>query len=885
MRLSRGASLGPYQIVSLLGSGGMGEVYRARDTRLERTVAIKVLPGSQAQEPERRQRFVREARAISALSHPHICAVYDVGQEQGHDYLVMEYLEGETLAERLRKGPLPAEQAMRYAVEIAVALAAAHRQGVVHRDLKPANIMLTRSGAKLLDFGLAKVQETSAELSELSQLPTDPLHASLTVEGTIMGTLHYMAPEQLEGRAIDSRTDIFAFGAVLYEMASGKKAFAGASQASVIGAILHTEPAPLAKLLSLTPPGLDRAVRKCLAKDPDQRWQTAQDLADELLWLGQGEMPAGGPAPPRERRVSWGWMAAAGALAGAAGLALGLLHTRPEARRHVRATVLLPEGHILSSSGGALALSPDGRQLAFVARASDGKEMLWVRPLHGLSAQALAGTEGATSPFWAPDGKRLAYFAGGKLRRIDASGGASQVLCDAYLGRGGSWGREGVIVFTPDVALPIHRVAETGGPSRPVTHLERGRGENSHRWPVFLADGRHFLYVAWRGAGLAAHDIYVASLDGGEPQRLLRAASHAAFVPPDRLLFVRHGNLEAQRFDPRTLRLEGEPVPVGEKVQRSPVHGAGTFAVSATGVLAYQAAAEADQAQLVWLDRRGQVIAEVAASGDDSSPRLSGDGRWLATTSVDPASDGQDIRLRDLSRQVDIRVTVDPAEDSFPVWSRDGTRLVFSSTRHGAAGDLFVKAAAAGGPEELALASPERKIPTDWSPDGRHLAFHTISPATGADLWILSLPEHKAAPLLQSATDESEGEFSPDGGWIAYRSQESGRAEIYVRPFPGPGTPIQVSAQGGRMPKWRADGRELYYVDNEWRLVAVPVTQRAGRVEVGTPRALFSAHMRDLGHRQYDVSVDGARFLVSRLVKTENLSPITLVLDWTDLQP
>ena len=509
MRLSRGATLGPYQIVSLLGSGGMGEVYRARDTRLERTVAIKVLPGTQAQEPERRQRFEREARAISGLSHPHICAVYDVGQEEGHDFLVMEYLEGETLAERLRKGPLPTEQVMRYAVEIAVALSAAHRQGVVHRDLKPANVMLTRAGAKLLDFGLAKVQEPVAQPSDLSQLPTNPLHSSLTVEGTIMGTLHYMAPEQLEGRSVDARTDIFAFGAVLYEMASGKKAFAGMSQASIIGAILHTEPPPLSQLLSLTPPGLDRVVRKCLAKDPDQRWQTAQDLADELVWLAQGDTgPLAVPVRPRRRRLPWAWIAAAAAVAGVGfGFAAGLWRAPSAPRLPVRATVLLPEGHQLSPNGGALALSPDGRQLAFVAVGPDGKERLWVRPLQGLSAQALAGTEGARSPFWSPDSRRLAYFADGQLRRIEASGGASEVLCAAALGRGGTWNREGVIVFVPDVGGPVHRVMESGGPSRPITRLERTRGENSHRWPAFLADGRRFLYMAWRGAGLAMHDV------------------------------------------------------------------------------------------------------------------------------------------------------------------------------------------------------------------------------------------------------------------------------------------------------------------------------------------------------------------------------------------
>jgi Tol biopolymer transport system component/predicted Ser/Thr protein kinase len=883
MRLSRGASLGPYQIVSLLGSGGMGEVYRARDTRLERTVAIKVLPGQHAEEPERRQRFEREARAISGLSHPHICAVYDVGQAHGHDFLVMEYLEGETLAERLRKGPLPAEQAMRYAVEIAVALAAAHRQGVVHRDLKPGNVMLTKTGAKLLDFGLAKVQEPAAEPSNLSQLPTNPLHTSLTVEGTIMGTLHYMAPEQLEGRNADARTDIFAFGAVLYEMASGKKAFAGLSQASIIGAILHTDPPPLATLLSLTPPGLDRVVRKCLAKDPDQRWQTAQDLADELVWLAQGDVPAIVPARPRRLRPSWWWVAAAAAVAAASGLALGFLRPPAAVRRPVRATVLLPEGHVLSSSGGALALSPDGRQIAFVARAPDGQEMLWVRPLHGLAAQALAGTEGATSPFWSPDGRRLAYFAGGKLRRIEASGGASEVLCDALLGRGGSWSREGVIIFVPDVGEAVHRVMETGGPARPITRLDRARGENSHRWPAFLADGRHFLYMSWRGAGLTSHDVYVGDLEGQEPRLLLRAASHVAFAGPDHVLFVRHGNLQAQRFDARALTLVGEPFPVGEKVQRSPMHASGAFTVSQTGVLAYQAAGEGEQAQLVWMDRGGAVVSALG-SGDDSSPRLSADGRQLATTVADPSTDGQDIRLRDLPREVDMRLTVDPAEDAFPVWSPDGTRLVFTSTRNGAAGDLYVKPAAGGG-EELLLSSPERKIPTDWSPDGDHLAFHALSPRTGADVWVLSLADRKAVPLLQSAADEAEAEFSPDGNWIAYRSHESGRDEVYLRPFPGPGAPIQVSAQGGRMPKWRADGRELYYADKDWHLMAVALQPLHGRWEAGAPRALFDAHMRDLGHRQYDVTPDGMRFLVSRVVKADNPSPITLVLDWAgDLQ-
>ena len=587
MTLSAGSRLGPYEILSPLGAGGMGEVYKARDTRLERTVAVKVLPSHMSASPEVRQRFEREARTVSQLSHPHICALYDVGRENDVEYLVMEYLEGETLSDRLAKGPLPLEQTLRYGVEIADALDKAHRQGIVHRDLKPANVMITKSGVKLLDFGLAKAMAPAKPQSSLTSLPTQQ---GLTQEGTILGTFQYMAPEQLEGKEADARTDIFAFGCVLYEMATGRKAFSGASHASLITAIMSTEPPPISSALPMSPPALDRVVKKCLAKDPEDRWQNASDLGSELKWIGESGSQTGvaTPVSPRRltrERLAWAVAILALLLAGVAVFRSGRGTTGFAIP--MRSSIILTDKSALRS----IALSPDGTRLAFVARDSAGKNLLWIRPLDSLAAQPLLGTENPSFPFWSPDGRSLGFFADGKLRRIDASGGPPRTLGDAPVPRGGSWSREGVILFSPVVDGPLYRVSASGGLATAVTQLDRSRGESTHRWPFFLPDGRHFLYlVASFGSGEEKErmGIYVRSLDSKEERLIVVAKSTLAYAAPGFVLFRRERHLVAQPFDARSLRITGDPFLVAENIQYFPQTSGALFSVSENGLLVYQ---------------------------------------------------------------------------------------------------------------------------------------------------------------------------------------------------------------------------------------------------------------------------------------------------------
>jgi len=882
MTLASGTRLGPYEITSPIGAGGMGEVYRARDTRLERTVAIKILPAHAATE-ERRQRFEREARAISALSHPHICVLHDVGRENGIDFLVMEYLEGESLADRLKKGALPLDQVVRFGIEIAHALAKAHRHGIVHRDLKPGNVMLTKSGAKLLDFGLAKLRAPEVPVSaasELSALPTGD--KPLTAEGSLVGTFQYMAPEQLEGREPDARADIFAFGALLYEMVTGERAFKGKSQASLIAAILAAEPTPMSSLRPLTPAALDRLVATCLAKDPDERWQSAQDIVQELKWIRDAGPEAARPsAVPRGR---WERMAWAGAVAAAALVGVFFSRgpdTKPEPARLIRSTILPPPrtSLTLSDSISIPVLSPDGRQIVFVARGDDGKDLLWVRRLDGLEARALAGTDGAIYPFWSPDSRSLGFFAASKLKKIDASGGPPAVVCDAPAGRGGTWNRDGIIVFSGRPGLGLSQVPAVGGTPTPATHIDASRHETSHRWPFFLPDGRHFLYSVLVAVTPEHTDgIHLAALGSNQSQRLVDARSNAAYAEPGYMLFVRDGALIAQRFDARNGRLSGETMSLAELVQTFPSMAAAAFSVSETGLLAYQAGTPDERARIVWSDRTGAQSETGIPSGSINSPRLSHDGRRILFRIEDRQGNG-DIWIYDLARRVSSRFTFDPANDFAPVWSPDDTRVVFSSNRT-SGGDLYVKASSGAGNEVRVFASSDRKTATQWPSDGRVLFGVFAAGMTSIDMWSLSLPDGKATPLLQTEFSESGGQLSPDGRWLAYHSNESGRMEIYVQPFPGPGAKWRVSRDGGQYPRWRGDGKELFFVAGDRALMAVDVVG-GSTFAAGDPKPLFLVHPRARTlDSPYDVTADGRRFLVSVTSGEEAASPITLVVDW-----
>ena len=881
MPLTSGSRLGPYEILAPLGAGGMGEVYKARDTRLDRTVAVKVLPALLSENPAFRQRFEREARAISQLSHPHICTVYDVGNEAGVEYLVMEFLEGGTLADRIEKGPLPLDQVLRYGIEISDALEKAHRQGIVHRDLKPRNVMLTKAGAKLVDFGLAKL-DLPAPGSAVSSLSVLPTQADMTAEGMILGTFLYMAPEQLEGGDADGRADIFALGLLLYEMATGKKAFIGKSPASLMAAILQKQPEPISSVQPTAPPALDRVVRTCLARDPDDRFQTAHDVRLQLQWIVEGGSAVGLPVPVAARRKSreklaWALVPVA-ALAAAAATVL-VIRLRSEPPRIVRSSLLPPGKSSFAFEFGPMALSPDGRRVAFVATSS-GINRLWVQPLSGVSAEPLAGTDGASNPFWSPDSRFLGFFANRKLNKIEASGGPPQTLADASLGRGGSWNREGVILFVPNSREVVHRVSASGGEASPVTKLDAGASEVSHRWPVFLPDGRRFLYLAQNSLGAGEKNgIYVASLDGGERKLLFHANTNVAYTPPGHLLFFRERTLLARPFDPKSLRFREEAFPVAEDVQYFATFAQAVFAASDHGLLAYQTGVSGGQTQLTWLDRAGRPAGTVGAPGRLATPRISKDGRRVAVRILDPQSVG-DIWIYDLERNTQARFTFDPSDDFGPLWSHDDSRVVFSAARK-SPGDIYLRDAAGTAKEEPLLSSKAFKMALDWSPDGRVLLFQADDPRmpTQMDLWTYSAADGKATPFLQSASNEILGRFSPDGRWIAYVSNESGKEEVYVVPFPGPGGKWQISTAGGRAPLWTRGGREIVYQAPGDEIMAVEV-QAAPTFQAGIPKVLFKTHLRPPPGAQFDVTPDGERFLVNLRPADETSDPVTLVQNW-----
>ena len=892
MAISAGSRLGPYEILAAIGAGGMGEVYKARDTRLDRTVAVKVLPAHLSASSETRQRFEREAKTISSLSHPHICALYDVGNQDGVEFLVMEYLEGETLSDRLVKGPLAFDAVLRFGCEIADALDKAHRQGIVHRDLKPGNVMITRSGVKLLDFGLAKAIAPGGGRSgaSLTALPTQT-GKDLTAEGTILGTFQYMAPEQLEGRDADARTDIFAFGAVLYEMATGKKAFSGRSQASLISSIMTAEPPAASTVAPTTPPAFDRVVRTCLAKDPDDRWQTAHDIAVQLKWIQEGGLaavavPAGATArAPVLRFVPW--IVAALASAGLIALLVRDWRRQSETPRVVRLSVLPPEKTIFTPPGEfastQFALSPDGRSLAFVAAAAGSRSLLWVRPLDSLSAVALAGTEDATHPFWSPDGRTLGFFTQTAMKRVEASGGAPQKICDTAGGRGGSWSPDGVIVFSDTAATPLLRVPDTGGEPAPATRLNASRGETSHRYPSLLPDGRRFLYFA-RGSQLAHRGVYVASLDSPDGRLVLKSESRGIYAPPGYLLTVQQGMLVAHEFDEKSARAGDRPLRVAEAVPVGAPPGYAPIAVSTNGLLAFSST-HLHGRELVWLDRAGRRVGTVGAPGDYSTPDLSPDEKRIAVSMREGSKADTDVWLFDSGRAAWSRFTFDSSNDRAPVWSPDGARVLYASGPRGVL-DLYEKPAGGAGEGRLFLATGADKFPTDWSRDGRFLVYHTFGGKAAAawDLWVAPVGGGKAFPFLESRFTEVQGMLSPDGRWMAYASDESGRFETYVTEFPKKTGRWQISTNGGMQPSWRADGKELFYVGSDQTFMSVEVGGSGEAFQAAPPVALFKANFPPFVPaywRYYVPSADGKRFLVAALLAEAGASPINVVLNWT----
>jgi Tol biopolymer transport system component len=866
MSLTPGTRLGPFEILSLIGSGGMGEVYRAADTRLDRILALKILPERLADDPVRRQRFEREARAVASLNHPHICGLYDIGQDRGIDFLVLEYLEGRTLAGCLIKGALPLSEVMKIGVQLADALDHAHRCGLVHRDLKPGNIMLTRSGVKVLDFGLAKLRVVDS-LPELSTVAT--AGSPLTGENALLGTFEYMAPEQLEGRDADARTDIFALGAIIYEMAAGNRPFERNTQAGIIGAILHTDPPPIASLRPLIPPALDRVVSRCLAKDPDDRWQSARDLMLELKWIADGAAgPAVAPVPDRGKwSVRAGWAAAAVLALSMAVVSFVHFREVPLDRRVVRLSML--PGRTTSY----FSLSPDGRLLTF-AGGNENDTRLWIHSLDSVTPQPLRGTEGAGPPFWSPDGRFIAFGAGGKLKKIAVSGGPVQTICDAPGVVGGTWNRDDVIVFAPGNRTPLHRVSAAGGESTPVTTLDQSQSQNTHRWPHFLPDGRHFVFLS-RSTRVENNGVYLATLDSKAMTRLMSADSMASFVNTGYLLFVRDGALLARAYDPGTQRLGDDLYQILDDVRYSMADGAASFSVSEGGEMAYQSSAAVAQSELVWFNRAGERIGSPAVTGNVEEPSISLDGTRLAVMRW--ANGTSDVWQIDLARNSSLRLTTDPAIDFAPLWSPDSSAIVFSSNRDGPS-DLYQTMP--GGEDKSLLRSASVKHATHWSPDGRFIIYQTVERSTGRDLWTLADGDQKREVYLQTAFHESLGRLSPNGRWMAYVSNQTGRDEVYVRPFPPSTGMWRISTEGGTEPRWRRDGRELFYIAADQNVMAVPVESGTARFQSGIPGALFKSRSSHGGIWSYDVTPDGQRFVMSVNVG-DPVPPIIVVLNWT----
>jgi serine/threonine protein kinase len=872
--------LGPYEIQCPLGAGGMGEVYRARDTRLDRTVAVKVLPTHLSSDSNLRQRFDREARTISSLSHPNICHLYDVGSQEGIAYLVMEYLEGETLADRLHKGPLPLDQVLKYGIEICEGLEKAHRSGVIHRDLKPGNIMLTKSGAKLMDFGVAKpvipVSAPSAGLTQTLATPPPPL----TTEGMVVGTFQYMSPEQVEGKEADARGDIFALGAVLYEMVTGRRAFEGQTTASTIAAILSADPPPMSTLQPLSPPPLEATVKSCLAKDPDERLQTAHDVKLQLRWIKESTSSSRLPVVLPPGRKAWdrvGWLVAALLLL----LLLGgsfmwwLRGREAPSAMYFNSSVPFPADYV--------ALSPDGRMLALVAYSdSANKNVIWIHQVGGRGATVLPGTEGASYPFWSPNQRSLGFFADGKLKTIDvASGRSAQVLSDAPFGRGGTWSPDGVILFTPDAWSGLYRVALSGGTPLAVTKPDVSQFQVSHRWPVFLPDGRHFLYLACNFSGrLDKNMIVVGSLDSDEKRPIVSASTNAVYVDPGYLLYWRDNALVAQRFDLHSYSLTGDARIVSDAVQYFPQTNLAVFTAAGKTLVAQTGAGRGvNKSQLIWFDRHGKQVGSVGPPELVANPKLSPDGRRVAVDQTDTDGRHVNIWIHELAGDAASRLGFGPWLEQVTVWSPDGKQVIYTANEKLFFSLYLKNSDGSGSAQNIMDFGTPQQGPWDWSRDGKYVLARK-----DRELWYMTMPDRQTRPLLQSPWLIRNAQFSPDEKFVAYASSETGNWEVYVSPFPGFGSKWQVSRGGGEEPRWRRDGKELFYLARDGKLMAADVQTGAG-FEAASPTALFQTHPRQpnsaMDFFSYDVTSDGQRFLVNTRVDTSNSAPLSVILNWS----
>ena len=883
--LRPGDRLGAFEVIDLIGAGGMGEVYRARDTRLDREVAIKVLSSLSGDDHTGRDRLEQEARAIAKLTHPRISTLHDVGSARiggvAATYLVMELVDGETLAARLRRGPLPLDRALLVAIDVAEALVAAHAAGIVHGDLKPANVMLARSGAKLLDFGLAR----PGTLAAASATPVATSVVPWTRASGLVGTPAYMAPEQLTGAGADARSDLFAFGAMLYEMISGSRAFEAGSQAELVAAILEHEPAPLSTRAAAVPPSVERLVTTCLAKDPAERWQTAKDLLRELQWVRDDRDTHIAPSAANARAVSRRRVIAVAILAVTAAIAIGVgvagVTRRPvQTAARISFPIYPPEGTRFPRGAVEMAVSPDGSRLVFTALSGDGRRKLWLRRFDTVDSRAIDGSEDGTNPFWSPDGSAIAFFAHNKLKRIAEAGGVPQDVCDVRGGsRGGTWNRDGTMLFGA-WGQPIMRVADTGGVPTPVTSLSEATPERQHGWPVFLPDGRHFLYLG-QGNEPSSTAIYQGTLGSNEIRRVFTADSGVG-VAGSHLLTLSKGLLLARTYDADRVQVGGAPLTIADGIASDPPLRSGpAFSVSASGVVAFRNASP--DSRLAWFDRTGRELDSFPARADYHHPWLSPDEKRVAVEKTDSTTGRHTLWMLDLSRGTTSRILRDPSGAHQPLWSPDGRRMVFNSNRLGGV-DLYETDLDSGGSGTLVLSSKEGElVPTDWSLDGRFVMYQAIRRGQHDILIAPMSPKQDPQPLVDTSAQEIHGQFSPDVRWIAYTSDESGSPEVYVRRFPVAGGKWQISTRGGGQPRWRRDGKELFYLAPDGKLMAVAVTAGAGGLETSSPRELFNTGIvASIFQRrnQYVVTRDGQRFLVNISAEDESTAPITVVMNW-----
>ncbi len=892
--MENGTVINQYKIISKIGAGGMGEVYKAHDSRLDREVAIKVLPAEMSKDEDRLRRFEQEAKATSALNHPNILTVYDIGEHDGSPFIVAELLDGEELRERLDEGSIPLRKVTDYAQQIVSGLSAAHEKGIVHRDLKPENLFITKDDrVKILDFGLAKLRETSTSIHGSE----DATRRAMTDPGVVMGTVGYMSPEQVRGQMTDHRSDIFSFGVILYEMLSGSKAFQGDSVVETMNAILKEDVPEFEEENRKIPPSFEKLMRRCLEKKPAQRFYSAHDLGFALEAMSAPtsssgtnltttaralvDEPAAGSAWPG--RLAWG-IAALFLLTTVVMSALYLRRVEPR-NPTMRFSLAPPDK---TSFAEASAISPDGQQVAFITVGTAGVTSLWIRPLASAESRMLAGTEGASFPFWSPDSRSVGFFAGNKLRKIDVAGGPSQTLAEASTDpRGGTWAPDGTILFAPNTLSPLMRVSASGGTVAEATALDAPSGQTSHRWPTFLPDGKHFIYFG-RGSQTEQQGLYASSLDAKEPKFLLPTAVTGTYTEAEGkgyLLFIRESTLMAQAFDAAKLTLSGEAITLVQGVSSFPGEagptGYGAFSAS-TGNLIYRTG-DRQTTRLTWFDRSGKALEAVTEPGDYHEPSLSADGKKVLFARQE-GSALADIYLLDMVRGSTTRLTFSSESEGSSVFSPDESHVVFFSSRSGNS-DFYRKASSGAGNDELVLSGAANQYPDSWSRDGKYLSYEANGgPKTKFDLWILPMTgEPKPFVYLSSDFQETHSQFSPDGRWIAYTSDETGRSEVYVQSFPIGSGKWQISTNGGDQAQWRNDGKEIFYLAPDRNLMAVTVSGGA-TIDPGRPAILFQTSVPVSGivddRNNYVPTRDGQRFMVNTLADTVNSQPLTLVLNW-----